>query len=728
MRLSHARVFAFASLCACAPGNGAPASNPAISSVSAEPLHSPEPQALSYPAARRDSVSETLQGITVADPYRWLEREKDPEVQQWLAGQETFARKVLSGIPIRRELEERLGKLLYSGNVEPPKRGGARYFFTLRKPGQEKSVLYAREQGAAADRVVIDPNLWPSVPPRALQHFWPSNDGKRLVFSTSLNNNDRETFQVLDVDSGAISDQIEGIYDSGASWNATGDGFYYRWSPADQSIPLPDLPSHAEVRFHRLGKLPATDRTIRKATGDAHITEYLNATQDGHWLLLRVERGFTRQDILAFDLRNPAAGWTPISAQNDVWSEASETHDAFILKTNDGAPRGRVFRIDAGHRERSRWKEIAAERPDATLVKSRVVADRVFLLWHKDDISELESCALDGSDRQKISLPGVGFMTGLSGNPDDDAAFATFESYTVPAEVLEISPTSPALRVWQRVESPINPDDYVTEEVFYSSKDGSRIPMFIVRRKDVKPSGKAPTVYWGYGGFGVSVILEFDADIFAWLDQGGIYVEVGIRGGGDYGEEWHRAGMRTHKQNAIDDYLAGAEALIKWNWTDSDHLMACGGSNGGILVGAAITQRPELFRAAFLRSPLLDMVRYPLFGSGKQWEDEYGSPEDPVALRALLSYSPYHNIKAGVRYPSVLVYSADSDDRVDPMHARKFVAALQAATTGGPVVLSMAKNGGHYGPDGVKGLVDRYADAYAFGFHAMGLDHSATTP
>jgi prolyl oligopeptidase len=271
------------------------------------------------------------------------------------------------------------------------------------------------------------------------------------------------------------------------------------------------------------------------------------------------------------------------------------------------------------------------------------------------------------------------------------------------------------------VESPINPNEYVTEETFYTAKDGARVPIFIVHRRDVRPSGAAPTVYWGYGGFGVPVVLEFDPDIFAWLDRGGIYAEVGIRGGGDYGEQWHRAGMMANKQKTFDDYIAGAEALFRMGWTDARHLVACGGSNGGLTVGAAITQRPDLFQAAYMRAPLLDMVRYPLFGNGEQWTEEYGSPTSPNDLRVLLSYSPYHHVQTGVRYPSLLVYSPADDDRVDGMHARKFVAALQHASTGGPVLLSISA-GGHFGARGVSPQVERYADFYAFALHTVGTD------
>ena len=677
---------------------------------------------MAYPATHRDARSETLHGVVVADPYRWLERESDPEVQRWITDQQAFARAQLDAIPARRSIAERLQKLLYSGSLDFPKRAGTRCFFTRLNPGQEHAVLYVRAQPNGTDRALIDPNLWPRAEARAFQGFWPSQDGHKLVFATSVNNNDLATFQVLDVDSGAVSDEITGIYDSNASWSAAGDGFYYRWSPSEKTIPLPELPGHAEVRFHKLGLPTASDRTIRPATGDPHVTEYVDASSDGHWLLLHVQHGFTRQDVLVTDLRQPGATWTPIANGSDVWTEAFEANDSFYLTTNDGAPRRRLVRVNPLHPESTRRTEIVRQRSDATLVRACVVGGRLVLLWRKDDISELETRALDGSDSRPVSLPGVGFLARLSGSPTDTSAFATFESYTVPVEILEIDPSSSTPRVWQRVQTPINPDDYITEETFFSSKDGTRIPMFIVHRRDALKSGAAPTVYWGYGGFGVPLTLQFDPTIFAWLDRGGVYAEAAVRGGGDYGEDWHRAGMRTHKQNVIDDYIAGANALIEWKWTNPDRLMACGGSNGGLLAGAAITQRPDLFRAAYISAPLLDMVRYPLVGNGEQWTEEYGSPEDPADLKNLLSYSPYHNVKARVRYPSVLLYSPADDNLVHPMHARKFAAALQWATSGGPVLLSIAKAGGHFGPAGVEPIIDRYADAYAFGLRAMGLD------
>jgi prolyl oligopeptidase len=675
-----------------------------------------------YPAAPRDQTVEQIHGVPVADPYRWLEKADNPAVQHWVEAEDALTRRFLSALPARSGLQADLEKLLFVGDIGSPIVAGGRSFYLLRQPRQEKATLCMRDE-RGVEHVLIDPNKWAASDHRAFEEFWPSRDGRRVVFATSLNASDRETFQVLDVETGKVSDAIDGIYDSAAAWNQSGTAFYYRWSPTDPAIPLPQLPAHAETRLHVVGDNPAKDRTVRVPTGDPHVTEYVNTTADGHWLILRRETGFSRQDVYVQDVRRTGSPWIPLLVRDNVWSVPVESRDIFYLNTNDGAPKGRVVRIDPAHPDRPSWKEVVSERSDATLRHIRVVSNRIIVHWYKDDTSELEIRDVNGDHPIKPVLPSAGLLSSLVGGPDDAEAFVTFQSYTVPPEVLRIDPAG-GLTVWGTVQSSVDTKNYVTEESFYSSEDGTRIPMFIVRRKDVQPTGSNPTLLFGYGGFKIPLVPEFDPEIFAWLDRGGIYAEAGIRGGGDYGDDWHRDGMRGKKQNTFDDYVAGAKALHQWKWTDPDHLVAYGGSNGGLTIGAAITQHPELFRAAYIRAPLFDMIRYPLYGSGEQWTDEYGSPKSEADFRTLLGYSPYHHVKPSTHYPWLLVFSPADDDRMDPMHARKFVAAMQHATSGGPVLLSVA-SGGHFGADGVSSRVEQYADAYAFALHAVGADVAA---
>jgi prolyl oligopeptidase len=411
----------------------------------------------------------------------------------------------------------------------------------------------------------------------------------------------------------------------------------------------------------------------------------------------------------------------------------SVDHDRFFVLTNEGAPRYRVFRVDPAHPTRDRWQEIVPERVDATLESVSLVGHHLSLGYLKDVVSHVEVRDTDGKLVREIGLPTLGAASVLSGETDDDLAYYSFQSFTYPTEIFETSVKSGKASTWYALKVPVDPTRYEVQQLFATSKDGTRVPFFVVHAKGLEKSdgaspappergrnlGDSPTILYGYGGFQSAQAPFFSSSIYPWLERGGVWVVANLRGGSEYGEEWHRRGMRHDKQNVFDDYFAVAEELFKQGFTRPDRLAALGGSNGGLLVGAAVTQRPELFGVSLCGVPLLDMVRYHLFGSGKTWIDEYGSADDADDFAALFAYSPYHHVTKGTKYPAILLLSADSDDRVDPMHARKFGAELQWASSGGPVLLRIEKHSGHGGADLVRTAVEKIADEYAFALDRM---------
>jgi prolyl oligopeptidase len=395
--------------------------------------------------------------------------------------------------------------------------------------------------------------------------------------------------------------------------------------------------------------------------------------------------------------------------------------DRFYVYTNEGAPNYRVFAVDPAHPERAAWKEIVPERKDATLLGTAVVGNALSLLYLKDVVTHVELHALDGRLIREVPMPALGSATNLIGDEDEDEAYFSFESFTWPREIWRTSVKNGGADLHFRLDVPIDPKPFTVEQVFYPSKDGTRVPIFIVRRKDQKLDGSAPAILTGYGGFNVPSRPTFSARIYPWLERGGIWAVANLRGGSEYGEDWHRAGMLGNKQNVFDDFLAAGEFLVRSGYTSPARLAIRGGSNGGLLVGAAEAQRPDLFKVVLCHVPLIDMLRYHLFGSGKTWISEYGSAADAAQFQWLHAYSPQQQIREGTRYPATLVLSADADDRVDPMHARKFAAALQAATTGGPVLLRIERHSGHGGADLIKATIEKTADEYAFTLEQMGL-------
>jgi prolyl oligopeptidase len=705
-----------------AVGSAAAAQEPAVSDAAAAVSAAPT---LPYPPTLRGSQVDALHGVQVSDPYRWLEDGQSADVKKWADDQDGLTRGYTAKLPRREALAARFKELFYVESAGTPRLVGNRLFYPKRDAGKEKATIYwrARERGRppGPEHVLLDPNTWSADGSVSLGVWSVSYDGKKVAYTVKANNSDEATLYVMDVATGKKSDVdvIEGAKYASPSWTPSSDAFYYTWLPAEGAVPTADRPGYAEVRLHKLGSDPSKDRLVHEKTGDPKTFVSAGVGKDGRWLIAAIEHGWTSTDVYFQDLRSPKPEWRPLVVGVDARYEVSVDGDRFFVWTNEGASRYRVFRVDPLHPARDQWKEIVPERADATLEAVTVVGHRLSLAYLKDVVSHLELRDEDGKLVREIALPTLGSASALSGEVDDDVAFYSFNSFTYPTEIFETSVRTGATSTFYKLKVPVDPSPYVVEQLFATSKDGTRVPFFVVHVRDLPKTGNTPAMLYGYGGFQAAQTPAFASSIYPWLESGGIWVVANLRGGSEYGEEWHRQGMRHEKQHVFDDYFAVAEELVKQEFTRPEKLAALGGSNGGLLVGAAITQRPDLFRVALCGVPLLDMVRYHLFGSGKTWISEYGSADDADDFAALFAYSPYHHVTKGTRYPSTLILSADSDDRVDPMHARKFAAELQWASSGGPVLLRIEKHSGHGGSDLVRAAVEKLADEYAFALDQM---------
>lgn len=681
--------------------------------------------ALPYPPTRSEEIVDRVHGVAVADPFRWLEDEKAPEVKDWVKAQDDLARAELAKLPERDALARRFRELLYLDVLSAPTKRGTRTFWMRRHADKEKGIVYWREGKAGEPRVLLDPNGWSTDGSTSLGMYSPSWDGKKVAYTVKKNNSDEATLYVLDVATGTRSeiDVIEGAKYASPSWAPRSDGFYYTWLPTDPAIPTPDRPGFAEVRFHQLGKDPKTDSLVHPKTGDPRKFVSAELAKDGSVLAVTIWNGWASSDVYVQDLRGSAgvakpSAFVPLVAGKEQTYEVTPHAGKLWVRTDEGAPRWRLFEVDAKKLDRAAWKEVVPEHPTATMQSVHLVGDRLALHWLEKAASQLEVRTLDGKPGYPVKLPGIVSVGAISGQPGDDEAYFAVESFTMPTEIHRLEVKTGKTEKTSSIQAPIDPSKYVVEQLTYPSKDGTKVTMFVVRGKDQPRTGDARVMIYGYGGFQGVESPFFAPTIYPWLERGGIYVVTNLRGGAEYGEAWHQDGMLAKKQNVFDDFIGAAEHLIRDGWTKPSRIAITGGSNGGLLVGAVMTQRPDLYGAVLCGVPLLDMVRYEKFGSGKTWASEYGSAEDPAMFRVLHAYSPYHHVKPGVAYPPMLMLAADSDDRVDPMHARKFVGMVQTRSSGGPALLRVERNSGHGGADMRKAEVDKNADRYAFAlFH-----------
>lgn len=689
------------------------------------PVGSQHKQQLTYPTTRRGKTVDNLHGTRVADPYRWLEKAKVPAVQRWMQAQDKLARDYLLRLPHKAALVKRLRQLYYIDSISAPRRRGKRYFYTRRHRNKEKQVVYFRIGKQGREQVLLDPNTWSKDGSVSLGNWSVDRKGMRVAYQVRSNNADEAVLHVKNVTTGKVSaiDRIAGARYAYASWTPNGKGFYYTWLPTDPNIPPQHRPGYAEIRFHRLGTDPKRDRIIYARTGDPTIFLGVGLSRNGRWLFLYKWRGWAATDIYYKDLKKKNAAFKLfIQGKRSNWSVYSWKR-YFYIWTNEGAPNGKLYRTLTTSPTRKHWKLIVPERTQVVLEGSGIFGSHLITSVLKDARRQLEVRSATGKLLRPIAGPGLGSISGLTGNPKDDEIFFSYSTFLRPPRILVSSVKSGKTETWRVIKVPIDARPFTAKQVWYQSKDGTRVSMFLIHRKDLKRDGTTPFLLYGYGGFSVSLTPQFSATMYPMLEKGMGYAIANLRGGAEFGEQWHRAGMLLNKQNTFDDFIAAAQYLIKKGYTRPGKLAIQGGSNGGLLVGAAMTQRPKLFRAVVCSVPLLDMVRYHLFGSGRTWIREYGSAEDKEQFMALYKYSPYHRVKKGTPYPALLLLSADSDDRVDPMHARKMAAAVQyASSSGRPVLLRSEKKAGHGGGGMVKKWVASVSDIIAFLFSELGVE------
>jgi len=716
--------------CASAPAKDDPAA--LEDSTGANSLH--------YPETMREDIVETHFGQSVEDPYRWLENVDADTVQAWMKAQDDFARARLDALPARDALAERFGELFYVDMLYAPAVHGGRYFYARRSADKEKAVYYWKDGADGEEHILLDPNTMSTDGSTSVGGIYVAWDGKKIAYKLRENNADEAIIYVKTVASDEISavDKIEGAKYAYPQWSADNTGFYYTYLPetygpehekAGEKIPVDERPGFAEVRFHRLGSDPKTDPMIHPKTGDARTFIGAGLSRDGRWLTATIAHGWNRTDIYYQDLKGAgankigsAAAWKPFITGTESKYSVWAWKEHFYIFTDEGAPNAKLMRVSVNDPARKNWVEIVPESKDRVLDGAEIIGGHLVLTYMVNAQSLLEVRTLTGELVREVALPGLGTSRGMKGQPDLDEAYYSFQSFTTPLEIYKTSIKTGESTLWQKTNVPVDPSPYKVEQVWYPSKDGTKISMFVVHRKNYKIDGTMPFLLYGYGGFNVNMQPTFRASIYPWLEAGGGYAVPNLRGGGEYGEEWHRGGMLANKQNTFDDFIAAAEFLIDENYTRAEKLGISGGSNGGLLVGAAMTQRPELFGAVVCSVPLLDMIRYHKFGSGKTWISEYGDPDKEEDFNYLYAYSPYHHVEEGVAYPAMLMLSADSDDRVDPMHARKFTAAIQyASSSDNPALLRIESNSGHGGGDMISKFVDKYASEYAFLMKELGI-------
>ncbi|UIJ70404.1 prolyl oligopeptidase family protein [Aurantimonas sp. HBX-1] len=679
---------------------------------------------MTYPETRRMDVSDQRFGIPVSDPYRWLESDvrRDPSVARWVDAQNQHSAPYLASLPGRDIFHERLTALFDHERLTTPEKRAGRYFFTRNAGLDNQSGLFVREGVNGADRVVINPNKWSHDGTTALAEWAPSEDGTRVAFAIQEAGADWRTIRVLDVDSGEIlEDEVKWARFTTIAWATDGSGFFYARNPEpDTDAPFEALVLGHSIQFHRLGTPQSEDRIVHAPESALPLIHTFEVTADGRYGVI-YSTALTGGNALSLvDLSDPDWPVRPVVESFDHgWSLAGNVGTKLFLLTQQGAERGKLVMVDLADPDAAST-DVVAERPDAVMRLAGLVGDRLIVTYMIDAKTEIERFRLDGAPDGHVELPGIGSAGAFHGRPGDDEAFFVFTSHDAPTSIHRYDVASNTNTVWAAPAVATNLDRIVVEQHFYPSRDGTRVPIFVVRRRDV--TGPAPTMLTAYGGFGISMVPFYSPPAVAWVEQGGVYAVANIRGGGEYGKAWHDGGRGPNKQNSFDDFIAAAEFLKGEGITAEEGLAIHGESNGGLLVGAVVNQRPDLFAAALPGVGVMDMLRFDRFTGGLLWAQEFGSPEVEADFSNLLAYSPLHNIRAGATYPAILVTTADTDDRVVPGHSFKYVAALQATDLGPrPHILRVDSKAGHGGGKPMDKAIDELADMWAFAAHWTGL-------
>ena len=690
----------------------------------------PPDQTMTYPATARGDVVDDYFGTKVADPYRWMEDLESPAVADWVAAQNRVTFAYLEKLPLRDRFKQRITQLWDYPKVSVPVREGGRYFYTKNSGLQRQAPLYVRASLTAEPSLVLDPNLISPDGTLSLQQWTPSPDGKLMAYGMSEGGADWRTIHVRDVDTGKdLGDEVKWMRFSDLSWTHDAEGFFYsRYPEPPAGKALEAALSGQALYYHRVGTPQSEDRLIyeRKDLPTWFLSG--STTEDGKYLLIVMAKGSDNNNRLYYaDLGNPkrpdiGAPVKPLVEDDDAeFNPFGNKGSVLYLRTDRGAPNRKVMALDVANPSPSAWRTIVPEAKQA-IESVNLVGGRIVAQYLVDVQSKLSLFALDGTAEGDLSLPGAGTVVSTGGREDAPEIFYQFSSPLMPATVYSYDPASKTPTAFEPPAPPIDASQYETRLLFATSKDGTRVPFFLTARKGLTRDGGHPTMMYGYGGFSVSTLPTYRSDVPAWLEAGGIWVTVNMRGGAEYGEAWHKAGHLEKKQNVFDDFIAVAEQLVNERYTSPARLGAWGGSNGGLLVGVVQQQRPDLFAVALPEVGVMDMLRYDKFTGGRAWVTEYGSSSDAAQFAFLLEYSPLQNVKAGSCYPATLVTTADHDDRVVPSHSFKFTAAMQAAQACAKPVLIRVETGGSHGYRPTDKRIAELADQWAFAAAQMNLD------
>ena len=683
-----------------------------------------QPQ-LSYPVSRTTNVVDNYHGTEVTDSYRWLEDDNSAETKAWVEAQNQVTFGYLETLPLRTPLKSRLTALYNFERFGVPSRQGGRYFFQKNDGLQNQSVLYVAESLEAAPRVLLDPNTLTADGTVALKGYAISDDGAKMAYGLSAAGSDWEEFRVRDVATAQdTGDVLKWVKFSGIAWAKDGSGIYYsRYDEPTEANKLTKVNEFQKLYFHKLGTPQSADELVYGRKDQPKWGLSGDVTEDGRYLIIEVRQGTdVKNRVFYRDLGQ--SGGKVVELLNDFdasYNFVGNDGPVFFFLTDLNAPRGRFIAIDTTKPDRANWRELIPQS-DATLTSVGFVGERFVAHYLRDARSQVKLFARDGALQSEVTLPGIGSAGGFGGKRTDTETFYSFTSFTTPGRIYRYDFATGASTLWRQPKVDFNPDAYEVKQVFYASKDGTKVPMFITHRKGLKLDGKNPTLLYAYGGFNISLTPSFSVANLAWMELGGVYAVPNLRGGGEYGEEWHQAGTKLRKQNVFDDFIAAAEWLIANRYTAPQHLAISGGSNGGLLVGACMAQRPDLYGACLPAVGVMDMLRFQKFTIGWAWTSDYGSSDNADEFKALHAYSPLHNLRPGTCYPPTLVTTADHDDRVVPAHSFKFAARLQAVQgCRNPALIRIETKAGHGAGKPTAKIIEEAADKLAFIGEQLGV-------
>ena len=674
-----------------------------------------------------DHVDE-YHSVKVPDPYRWLEDDvrTSKEVAAWVTAQNEVTFSFLESIPQRKVIQQRLTELWNYERVSPPSQSGGRYFYSKNDGLQNQSVLYVMDSLTAVPRVLIDPNTWSKDGTVALGAVKISPDGRYAAFGRQEAGSDWSNFQILEVEDGRqLADELKWIKFSSPEWTPDGSGFFYSRFPApEEGQAFQNLNLNQQVYFHRVGTAQSDDILVYHRPDHPDWTFHSTVSEDGRYLILTIMVGTDdRYRVYYKDLSQPLGLPQALIDNFDYeYSFLGNDGPVFYFRTTLKAPKKRIIAIDTRKPSPENYREVLAEQPQV-MENISLIANQFLVETLQDAKTEVNLYGLNGRKVRHLELPGIGTASGFAGKRSDGETFYAFSSFNTPASIFRYDLLTGESQLWKAPKTLVNPADYEVEQVFYKSHDGTRVPMFLSYKKGLKRDGSNPTLLYGYGGFNISLTPTFSVSRLQWMEMGGVFALANLRGGGEYGEDWHKAGTKLNKQNVFNDFISAAEYLIAEKYTRSDKLAIQGGSNGGLLVGACLTQRPDLFGACLPAVGVMDMLRFQKFTAGRYWVDDFGSSDNADEFPALLKYSPYHNCKPGVKYPPTMITTADTDDRVVPGHSFKFAAALQAAQAGDkPILIRIETRAGHGAGKPTAKIIEETADQWAFLVKTLGFE------